>query len=90
MEEEKLQISLASARVNAGMTQKEAARKLKVSKQTLVNWDSGKTEPKASRARELSELYNMPLKYIFLAKDQIKFDIGGNNDYRINQSESRR
>lgn len=62
---EKLQISLASARVNAKMTQKDAAKKLGVSKQTIVNWEKGKAEPKTSQARELSKLYNMPLEHIF-------------------------
>lgn len=65
---EELQISLASARVNAKMTQEEVAQKLHVSKQTVVNWESGKTEPKTSHARALSKLYNMPLKYIFFGE----------------------
>lgn len=63
---EKIQISLAAARVNAGMTQQEVAKKMRVSKNTVVAWESGKTEPKTSQARELSNLYKMPLDYIFL------------------------
>lgn len=59
-----LQISLAAARVNAGMTQDELARMLKISKQTLVDWERGKSEPKVSQARELSEILSMPLDYI--------------------------
>jgi hypothetical protein len=61
-----LKISLAAARVNAGMTQEDVAKALKVSKNTIVNWEKGETEPKISRIRELSELYNMPLDNIFL------------------------
>lgn len=61
-----LQISLAAARVNAGMTQEDVAKALKVSKNTIVNWEKGETEPKISRIRELSELYNMPLDNIIL------------------------
>jgi toxin-antitoxin system, antitoxin component, xre family len=61
-----LQISLAAARVNAGMTQEDVAKALKVSKNTIVNWEKGETEPKISRIRELSELYNMPVDNIFL------------------------
>ena len=61
-----LQISLAAARVNAGMTQEDVAKALKVSKNTIVNWEKGETEPKTSRIRELSELYNMPVDNIFL------------------------
>ena len=63
---ETLRISLAAARVNAGMTQEEAAKAIKVTKQTLVNWEKGTAEPKISQARALSGLYNMPLDNIFL------------------------
>nr|DAY45399.1 MAG TPA: helix-turn-helix domain protein [Caudoviricetes sp.] len=48
------------------MTQEDVAKALKVSKNTIVNWEKGETEPKISRIRELSELYNMPLDNIFL------------------------
>lgn len=60
------QISLAAARVNAGLTQEDVAREMKVSKNTVVNWEKGTSEPSISQGRRLSELYNMPLDYIFL------------------------
>ncbi len=60
------QISLAAARVNANMTQGDVAKKMKVGKQTVVNWEKGNTEPKLEQARELSRIYNIPLDYIFL------------------------
>lgn len=63
---EKLQISLAAARVNARLTQSDVAQHMKVSKQTIVNWENGKTEPTINQAKALSELYRMPLDYIFL------------------------
>ena len=37
---DKLKISLAAARVNAGYTQDDVAREFKVSKRTIVNWES--------------------------------------------------
>lgn len=61
-----LQISLAAARVNAGMTQEQAAKKMKVSKQTIVNWEKGKAEPKISQINELCDLYKIHLDNIFL------------------------
>ncbi len=64
--ENKLRISLAAARVNAQMTQEDVCKYLHVTKATLVNWEKGNTEPTISQARQLSELYNMPLEYIFL------------------------
>lgn len=63
---ELLQISLAAARVNAGKTQGDVAKALKVSKNTVVAWEKGTTEPKTSQARELSILYGIPLDNIFL------------------------
>lgn len=63
---EKIQITLAAARVNAGLTQEDVAKALNVGKQTIVNWEKGKSEPKMSQCRLLSELYKMPLDYIFL------------------------
>lgn len=63
---EKMQISLAAARVNARMTQEDVAKALNVGKQTIVNWEKGTSEPKMSQGRALSELYKMPLDYIFL------------------------
>lgn len=64
---EVIRISLAAARVNAGFTQDEVAKKLKITKNTLVSWEKGCSEPKISQAKELSELYNMPLDCIFFA-----------------------
>lgn len=66
---DELKISLAAARVNAGMTQDEAAKEMKVGKQTIVNWEKGKSEPSVSQGRRLSEIYHMPLdRIIFLAQ----------------------
>lgn len=60
-----LKISLAAARVNANLKQSEVAEKLHVGKQTVVNWEKGKTEPKTSQMRLLSELYKIPIDNIF-------------------------
>lgn len=63
---DKLQISLAAARVNAGMTQLDVAKALNVGKQTIVSWEKGKSEPKMSQCRALSDLYHISLDNIFL------------------------
>lgn len=62
----RIQISLAAARVNAGYTQEAVAKALNVGKQTIVSWEKGRSEPKMSQSRALSELYNIPLDNIFL------------------------
>ena len=63
---EKLQISLTATRINAGMTQNDVSKAMKISKNTLVNWEKGLSEPTITQGRKLSELYNMPLDNIFL------------------------
>ncbi len=63
---EKLQISLAAARVNAKLTQEDVARKMQVSKQTIVNWENGKVIPKPAQFNMMCEIYSMPRDYIFL------------------------
>lgn len=61
-----LQISLAAARVNAGLTQEEVVKKMHISKNTLVNWEKGTSEPTITQGRMLSKIYNIPLDNIFL------------------------
>lgn len=63
---EKLQISLAAARVNAKMTQSDVAREMHVSKQTIVNWEKGISEPSVNQGRKLESLYGISMDYIFL------------------------
>ena len=57
-------ITLKAARVNAGMTQDEAAHRLGKTKQTIVNWEAGVTEIKYRDLITLSELYEMPVEYL--------------------------
>ena len=59
-----IQISLAAARTNARMTQEDTAKAMKVSKNTVVNWENGKSEPTISQARKLSSMYDIPLECI--------------------------
>ena len=52
-----MKISLASARVNAGLTQKEAAAMLGVSNSTLSSWEKGNSFPNAQQIEKICELY---------------------------------
>lgn len=65
----KIKISLVAARVNAGLTQDEVAKKLKVSKKTVINWEKGIVKPSFAVLDTLSRLYDMPLDYIFLPNE---------------------
>lgn len=60
-----IKITLKAARVNAGLTIKEAAKALEVTAATLVNWEQGKTHPTMAKAVKISEVYNFPLDNIF-------------------------
>lgn len=69
MKKDVLRISLAAARVNAKLTQDEAAKALHITKQTLVNWEKGLTQPKIEQAENMSALYNIPYEnLIFVPK----------------------
>ena len=63
-----IKITLAAARVNAGLTQDEVAKRMKVSKKTIINWEKGKAIPSFATAEKLSQIYDMPLDNIFLLK----------------------
>jgi DNA-binding XRE family transcriptional regulator len=63
---EALQISLAAARVNAKLTQDDVSRLLHVGKQTVVNWEKGKTVPSFITLSALSDLYGISIDNIIL------------------------
>ena len=50
-------ITLKAARINAELTQKEAAKRLGVSNKTVCNWEKGKTFPDADMINSICELY---------------------------------
>lgn len=55
-----LKLSLAAARINSKMTQKQVAEMLNVSQITIHNWESGKTVPNWEKVEQLEELFNIP------------------------------
>ncbi len=59
-------INLVAVRANAGKTQDEWAELLEVTKQTVGNWESGKTCPTLAQVRKMSELSGIPLDFIFV------------------------
>ena len=65
---EVIQISLAAARVNAKMTQEDVAKRMKIGKRTIINWEKGTSVPSFSDMNMLSQIYNIPVDNIFLPK----------------------
>lgn len=61
-----IKISMAAARVNAGLTQKQVCEALNISKTTLVSYEKGRTIPDVKIGGELAKLYN-------ISPDNIKF-----------------
>ena len=58
------QITLKAARVYAELTLDDVAEIIGKSKQSIENWENGKTPIKYSDLLKLSELYEMPIQYI--------------------------
>lgn len=68
-------ITLAAARVNAGLDQKEAAAQLNISNTTLGKWEKGESFPTADKIPEICELYGVHYDHInFLPKRSLKAD----------------
>lgn len=64
-----LQITLKAARVNAGLTAKEAAKMFEVSPMTLRKWERTPEIIPAFRQAEISKNYNIEIdNIIFLPK----------------------
>ena len=55
-----IRMTLKSARVNKGLSQKEASKALKVSNKTLCRWENGVSVPKADKIDAICELYGVP------------------------------
>lgn len=51
-----MKVSLKAMRVNAGLTQVLTAEKCGVSENTLLNWEAGKTTPRADKMKKLCEV----------------------------------
>lgn len=52
-------MKLKAARVNAGLTQKEAAEKIGVSNKTLWSWENGMSVPNQIYIDRICELYGV-------------------------------
>lgn len=55
-----VKISLAAARVNAGFSQKGAAKKLGVATATLCRWERGRNKVPKMATLAMSSLYGVP------------------------------
>lgn len=56
-----IKISMAAARINAGLTQKQLASACKVSEGTVINWENGRRLPSLKKLPLLEKAYGIPL-----------------------------
>lgn len=57
-------ITLKAARVNSGLDQKEAAKKLGVATSTLYKWESGKNKPNVKYLDRIERVFKTPIENI--------------------------
>lgn len=63
-------ITLKAARVNAGLSQKQAAERLNVTKDTLRSWEKGRTFPTIEKIQMIEKLYSITYAdIIFLPRE---------------------
>lgn len=64
-------LTLKAARVNKGLTQKEAAKMLGIAVDTLVNYEAGKTFPDVPMITRIEKLYGLTYNEInFLCNEK--------------------
>lgn len=67
-----MKISLAAARKNVDLTQKEVSAMIGVSNNTLCNWENGKSFPNVQQIEKLCDLYGVSYDDInFLPNDSL-------------------
>ena len=63
-----MKITLRAARINTGLTQKEAANQLGISRNTLASYELYKTKPDIEMAKQMSNLYGLPVDGIIFCQ----------------------
>lgn len=63
---------LKDARANAGLTQEQVAEKIMVSRQTISNWENGKSLPDIVSIMNLSDLYQISLDELLKGDTKMK------------------
>ncbi|MDY2937859.1 MAG: helix-turn-helix transcriptional regulator [Fusicatenibacter sp.] len=62
---------IKNARIAAHLTQEQVAEALGVSRQTMSNWENGKTYPDIVSVIKMSDLYAISLDHLLKEKDEI-------------------
>lgn len=65
-------ILIKSARKKSGLTQEQSAEALNISRQTLSNWENGKTYPDIISVIKMSDLYSVSLDHLLKEETSMK------------------
>ena len=57
-----------------GLTQEAVAERLRVSRQTVQNWEVGRTEPSASTKAALAEIYDVNVDWLTEPEEALEID----------------
>ena len=52
-----MRITMKAARINVGLSQKEAAKRLNIGLRTLQNWENGASAPRADKMVDICAVY---------------------------------
>ncbi len=63
---------LKEARLNSGLTQEQVAEKIMVSRQTISNWENGKSLPDIVSVMNMSDLYQISLDELLKGDQRMK------------------
>ena len=61
---EEFKISLKAARVNAGLTAKNVAKRIEKTEKTVLNWENAKTPISAENFYDLCKIYDIDPDYV--------------------------
>ena len=62
--------NIASERVRLGLSQEGLAEKLGVSRESVKDWESGRTPPKTSVLINMADLFDCSLDYLMARSDE--------------------
>lgn len=67
-----IEMKLKNARANAGLTQEQVAEKIMVSRQTISNWENGRSLPDIISIINLSDLYQISIDELLKGDKRMK------------------
>ncbi len=64
-----MSLTLKAARVNKGLTQREASKEIGVTEDTLGNWERAKSFPNVLQIRRIEEVYGVSYNDLIFLPD---------------------